>query len=208
VRTILYIDAFNLYYGCLKGTPYRWLDLESLARRLLSSRNEIVRIKYFSARVSARAGDPGQPTRQQLYFRALATLPTVDIHLGHYLSHPVRMPLAAPVPGGPRYALVIKTEEKGSDVNLATELLADAYEDRFNVAVLVTNDSDLLEPVRLVRGRLGKVVGILNPQKHPSHSLRASTTFFKQIRRPALEASQFPDLLKDAVGWFRKPASW
>jgi len=208
VRTIIYVDAFNLYYGCLKGTPYRWLNLESLARRLLAANNEIRRIKYFTARVGARPNDPDQPTRQQLYLRALHTLPLVEIHYGHYLSHEVMMPLANPTPGSPRYARVIKTEEKGSDVNLATHLIADAYEDAFQVAAIITNDSDLLEPVRLVRTRLKKTVGILNPQRHPAFVLAESASFFKQIRPAALKTSQFPDELQDAVGLFRKPAAW
>jgi len=208
VRTILYVDAFNLYYGCLKGTPYRWLNLADLASRLLVSHNRLVRIKYFTARVSARPNDPDQPTRQQLYLRALRTLPQVEVHYGHYLTHEVMMPLANPPAGGQRYARVIKTEEKGSDVNLATHLIADAYEDAFDAAALITNDSDLLEPVRLVRGRLKKTIGILNPQKHPSFVLKKAATFFKQIRRAAIAASQFSDELEDATGKFQKPTGW
>ena len=208
MRTIVYVDAFNLYYGCLKGTPHRWLDLEKLAHTLLAAHNDIHRIKYFTARVGARPNDPDQPTRQQLYLRALGTLPLVEIHYGHYLSHEVMMPVANPLPGAPRYVKVIKTEEKGSDVNLAAHLIADAYEDRFDAAALITNDSDLLEPVRVVRQRLRKTVGILNPQKHPAFVLHRAVSFFKQIRSAALRGSQFPDELRDAVGVFRKPSSW
>ena len=208
MRTILYVDAFNLYYGCLKGTAHRWLNLADLAGRLLTSHNQLVRIKYYTARVSARPNDPDQPTRQQLYLRALRTLPEVEIHYGHYLTHEVMMPLASPPAGGPRYVKVIKTEEKGSDVNLATHLVADAYEDAFDAAALITNDSDLLEPVRLVRGRLKKTVGILNPQEHPSFVLKKAASFYKQIRPAVLAASQFPDELQDATGSFRKPGGW
>ena len=208
MRTIVYVDAFNLYYGCLRETPYRWLDLERLARVLLAAHNHLVQIKYFTARLSARPHDPDQPNRQQLYLRALGTLPMVDVHFGHYLTHEVMMPLAAPTPGGPRYVRVIRTEEKGSDVNLATHLIADGYEDAFDAAALITNDSDLLEPVRLVRGRLKKTVGILNPQRHPSFVLARAASFFKQIRPAALKASQFPTELRDAVGPFRKPDRW
>jgi len=98
MRTIVYIDAFNLYYGCLKGTPYRWLNLEQLSRLLLSANNTITRIKYFTARVSARPGDLDQPNRHQLYLRALGTLPKVEVHYGHYLTHEVMMPVASPPP--------------------------------------------------------------------------------------------------------------
>src|SRR6266540_753040 len=60
MRTNVYVDAFNLYYGCLKGTPYRWLDLAALCRRLLPN-DEINRIRYFTALVSARPDDPQEP---------------------------------------------------------------------------------------------------------------------------------------------------
>lgn len=207
MRTYAYVDAFNLYYGCLRKTPYRWLNLAELCRLLLP-KNDVLRIKYFTAHVGARPGDPNQPIRQQLYLRALATLPLVEVHYGHYLSHKVRMPLAHPVPGGPRFADVIKTEEKGSDVNLATHLISDAYEDRYDVAALITNDSDLLGPVELVSKRLGKKVGILNPQKHPAFVLKNAASFFKQIREGVLAASQFPPTMSDMVGSFHKPPSW
>jgi hypothetical protein len=170
--------------------------------------NEVVCIKYFTARVGARPKDPDQPLRQQVYLRALGTLGIVEVHYGHYLSHSVMMPLAEPPAKGPKYAKVLKTEEKGSDVNLATHLISDAYEERFEVAVLITNDSDLLGPVELVSHRLRKRVGLLNPQRHPAFVLKKAATFFKQIRSGALAASQFPDELTDANGVFRKPASW
>jgi len=70
------------------------------------------------------------------------------VHFGHFLSHEIYMPLVM-LPGQPqKYAKVIKTEEKGSDVNLATHLLHDAHMGRFDVAVVVSNDSDLLEPIK------------------------------------------------------------
>ena len=207
MRTYVYVDAFNLYYGCLRNTPYRWLNLDEFCRRMLPP-NDVQCIKYFTAHVGARPTDPGQPSRQQLYLCALRTLPRVEIHLGHYLSHAVSMPLAHPPATGSRFVLVMKTEEKGSDVNLATHLVSDAYENLFEVAVIVSNDSDLLAPVNIVSKRLGKKVGILNPQQHPAFVLQQAATFFKQIRQGVLRDSQFPPVLTDATGTFHKPASW
>ena len=103
---------------------------------------------------------------------------------------------------------MIKSEEKGSDVNLATHLLSDAYENAFDAAVLITNDSDLREPVELIRNRLGKQVGILNPHKHAAIALTKVATFIKTIRSGVLRASQFPDQLVDSRGTFDKPAGW
>lgn len=136
MRTRVYVDGYNLYYACLKGTPYKWLDLLALARQQLP-RNTIDKLRYFTAQVSARPHDPDQPVRQRVYFRALQTAPEIEIHLGHFLTHEITMPDAAAWQAG-RYrpVRVMKTEEKGSDVNLASHLLMDAFEDTFDVAVM------------------------------------------------------------------------
>lgn len=207
MATNVYVDAFNLYYGCLKGTPYRWLDLGALCRRLLPN-DEIGSIRYFTATVSARPDNPGAPQRQQVYLRALATIPGLSIHYGHYLSHVTRMPLAHPRPGGARTVEVVKTEEKGSDVNLATYLLLDAFKGECKVAVVISNDSDLKLPIEVAQAELGLCVGVVNPHPPARRSRALQPTFFKQIRSSALAASQFPPMLRDARGEIRKPAPW
>jgi hypothetical protein len=103
---------------------------------------------------------------------------------------------------------VLKTEEKGSDVNLATYLLADGFRNDYETAVVISNDSDLLEPMKLVRTELMKRVGILNPQRRPSQALLPHVTFIKQTRSGVLGASQFPVSLTDAHGTFHKPSGW
>jgi uncharacterized LabA/DUF88 family protein len=207
IRTNVYIDGFNLYYGALRKTPYKWVNPRTLCQLLLP-RNPVAEIKYFAALVTARPGDPDQSVRQQLYFRALRTLPGLSVHLGHFLSHEVTMPLP-PVPGHrQQYVRVIKTEEKGSDVNLATHLLHEAHMGRFDLAVIISNDSDLLEPIKIVREVLGKKVGILNPQKRPSRALLPHIDFIKPIRAGVLAASQFPAMMRDQHGLFTKPARW
>jgi len=208
MKTYVYVDGFNLYYGAIKGTPFRWLDIRKLCELLLP-KHQIARIKYFTARVSARPGDPDQPTRQQAFLRALATLPNFEIIYGHFLTNQVSM-LQAGIPAGspPKYVKVIKTEEKGSDVNLATHLLRDGFRKEYDAAVLITNDSDLLEPVRIVRKELGLVVGVLNPHRKASRVLAREASFVKQIRPAALRASQFAPTLVDAHGVITKPAVW
>jgi hypothetical protein len=142
MSTNVYIDGFNVYYGCLKGTAYKWLDLQAFCARLLP-KDDIKRIRFFTARVTSRPDDPDVDKRQRLYLRALGTLPKVSVHLGHFLSYPTRMPLGHIVAGGPRTVEVIKTEEKGSDVNLAFYLLMDAFTGDCDTAAVVTNDGDL-----------------------------------------------------------------
>ncbi len=201
----VYIDGFNLYYGAIRNTPYKWLDLLKMSQ-LLFPNDTINKIKYFSARVSARASDPDQPIRQSTYWRALQTIPNLSIVEGSFLVKPVRMPLANTSPQA--FAQVIKTEEKGSDVNLAVHLLNDGYKNDYESAVMVTNDSDLLEPMRIVKQELNLPVGLVNPHKNSSFVLRQHATFIKQLRRGVLQASQFPGSLTDANGTFHKPATW
>jgi uncharacterized LabA/DUF88 family protein len=205
--TTVYIDGFNLYYGALRGKPFKWLDLELLCRRLLP-KDDINRIRYFTARITARLDDPQQAQRQETYLRALRTLPLLSIHYGHFLTRPVRMPLAQPGRSGPRTAEVLRTEEKGSDVNLASHLLLDAFQHACDTAVVVSNDSDLRVPIRIAEQELGITVGIINPQLPQFRSRVLRGTFFKQLRPAVLADCQLPDVLADAHGEIRKPAGW
>lgn len=201
----VYIDGFNLYYGAVKDSPFRWLNLEALCSRMLPADN-VVLIKYFTAIVSARPHDPQQPARQQAYLRALRTLPKVQTIFGHFLTHSVRMCLTGIIP--PKKVYVDKTEEKGSDVNIAAHMVHDGHMKRYDLAVVVSNDSDLMEPIRIVRQELGLPVGILNPHQYHSVALKPQATFMKRIRQPDVAACQFPTIMNDAKGPFHKPLTW
>jgi hypothetical protein len=203
--TNVYIDGFNLYYGAVKNTPYRWLNLAALCQRMMPN-DTIQSIKYFTAQVSARPHDPQAPMRQQMYLRALRTLPNVSIFFGHFLTHSIKMVLTGSNPV--QKVWVDKTEEKGSDVNIATYLLRDAFRGAFQTGVLITNDSDLLEPIRIVRHELNLQVGILNPHQHHSCVLKAHATFTKRVRQTDVAACQFPTQLIDKHGYFHKPPTW
>lgn len=171
-------------------------------------RDQIVRIRYFTATVSARPDHPDAPQRQQVYLRALATIPGLSIHHGHYLTHVTRMPLAHPRSGGVRTVEVVKTEEKGSDVNLATFLLLDGFKGECDIAVVISNDSDLKLPIEIAQAELGLTVGVINPHPPARRSRALQPTFFKQIRTAALATCQFPPVLEDARGEIRKPSGW
>jgi NYN domain len=214
----VYVDAFNLYYGCLMGTAHKWLDLHAFAQGSFPA-DTINRIRYFTARVNARPHDPDQPVRQDTYFRALRTLPNLSIHEGSYIEKPVRM-AQYPIPAPPTPATIVtvlKSEEKGSDVNLATYLLIDAFDNDYEGAVVISNDSDLAEPIRLVRTKFKRRVVLLHPcsrpGRRPSVELRKAVGLRagkpSLIVQPALLAtSQFPSPMTDANGTFHKPASW
>jgi len=201
----VYIDGFNLYYGALKRSPYKWLDPAALSQTLLPS-DTIQQIHYFTARVSSRPYNPTSAHDQGLYIRALKTIPNLKIKYGHFLTHSVPMYLTNVMPA--QKVWVDKTEEKGSDVNLASHLLRDGYARCFEVGALVTNDSDLAEPVRIVAEEIGLPVGIINPHQFHSRELRQYATFIKRIRQGDLATSQFPRTLTDRKGTFAKPTGW
>jgi len=205
-RTIVYVDGYNLYYRRLKGTPFRWLNLETLCSRLLP-RNDVVRINYYTARIK----DADRFSRQDVYLRALTTLPLVTITYGSYLSHAAPRLLANPPAQGSAYVEVILHEEKGSDVNLATHLVLDACQNAFDVAVVISNDSDLQEPLRVVKHDLGKTIGLISPVRgndHTNPQLGQHADFVKRIRDGALQDSQFPEEMSDNGGTFRRPDKW
>jgi hypothetical protein len=214
LKTIFYVDGFNLYYSALRGTPLRWLNLHSLFARLFPQ-NEVIGIKYFTAQVDESLESSGQSLRQQIYWRALRTLPNLEIYQGHFRT---RETWARCVNPPPKKARIYKTEEKGSDVNIASHLLMDAFRNHFECAVVVSGDSDLLTPIRMVRNDLHKTVGVLNPQrlsgdvkreKRPSAGLKQAATFYKKgMTWSQLAESQFPETLLDTAGTIYRPTAW
>ena len=207
MKTNVYVDGFNVYYGAVKDTPYKWLDLAKLCATLFP-KNQISRIRYFTALVDARPPDPQQPVRQQTYIRALETIPNLSVHYGQFRTRPVRMRLASPLPLGPKTAEVLKTEEKGSDVNLASYLLLDAFQGDCDTAIIFSNDADLKTPIEIAKNIRGIKVGVVNPHPPAKRSLDLKPTFFKQLRGGPVAASQFPEKMADAKGQFQKPAVW
>lgn len=210
MKTNVYIDGFNLYYGAVRSTPHKWLDPKTLCH-LLFPKNQIHRIRYFTSRVRGTPQDPDKPRRQTTYIRALETIPDFSVHYGRFSSHRQWKPLVYPPPDGPRMVQILDTKEKGSDVNLASWLLIDGFEGDYEVAIVVSNDSDLVEPINLVRYRLGLPVGVLNPErnrKKAAPSLVEIASFYKRIPKSTLAASQFPQTLTDQYGTITKPVGW
>jgi len=206
LRTSVYIDGFNLFYGALKGTTHKWLDLSALMKVLLPA-NRVDRIKLFTARITSRADDPRAHERQNAWLRALkANCPDVEIVFGHFLSHTTRMHLASPPRFGPRTVEVIKTEEKGSDVNLAVHMVDDCWRNRFDVAVIISNDSDLAEPMKMVRA-LNKATGLITPSaRRASQQLVQHSSFRKILRSSHLAAAQLPETIPGTA--ISKPHRW
>ena len=207
--TNLYIDGFNLYYRALKDTPFRWLDLRKLGE-VLFPQHKIHSVHYFTARLDARPGNPNQPRRQLTYLRALATLPGLTTYYGVFRSGVKRRPLAHPVTGLPSHVLIRDSEEKGSDVNLATSLLVDGFNGKYEQAVVMSNDADFAGAMRYVRDGLGLRVVLVNPDPRNAspRELADSASYVKRLWKSHLRKSQLPDTVRDEIGIITKPASW
>ena len=220
MRVYVYIDGFNLYYGAVDGTNLKWLDLVAVCRRLLPN-DTIERVHYCTALTKDPSHDQTKSVRQQTFIRALETFPEIQVTYGSFLASKKKMPLAAGNPaevadpaivtlvtGGPKSAVVTRTEEKGSDVNLATLMVADAFRGDFEAAVVLSTDSDLALPIKLIRAELSLPVGVIFPQGRFSVELDAAASFRRTLRRSDLRACQLPARLTDANGVIRKPARW
>ena len=206
-QAFAYVDAYNLYYGlrksCGRGVAgWRWLDLPALLRRM-APEFEIARVYYFTAHI--QPPNWAKAKRQKRLLRALATFPEVVPVFGRYRSDPAEFPTVA----NPDVSVeVLRTEEKETDVNIAVQLLVDGLLER-NVEnlLVVSNDSDQVPPIRLLR-QAGLTVGVLNPHvDRPSAQLKKEATWMRTIRPSNVLATQLPEEMHDAAGSFTKPSN-
>ena len=203
-RVVAYIDGFNLYYGMRsKGwRRYYWLNVHLLVENLLKQDQMVMGVKYFTSRVSATARDPDKSRRQNAYLEALQTLKDVSIYYGHYLENTVKC-----FKCGAQWQVA---EEKMTDVNIAVEMMVDAFQDRFDTALLISGDSDLTASVLNIR-RLypAKRIVAAFPPNRTSARLQQVTNAFFMISRRKLAASQFPDVVTKADGYkLARPGPW
>ena len=203
---MVYVDGFNLYYGALRGGPHKWLDLNRYFR-LLRQDDEIVSIRYFTALVG-----PPQAPRQQAYLDALATTPVVDIVLGRF--KPTRITCRVPGCGFAGQRRFFKPEEKRTDVNIAVEMMDDAFSDRCNLFVLVTGDSDLVPPVNRIKHLFpSKEVVVYVPTRNKTRGaaveLRGAADKNRDLPLAMMKHAQFPARIPDGPRRkITKPEGW
>ena len=208
IRTAVYIDGFNLYYGAVRNTPHKWLDLRRVAELVAPHGHLIALIKYFTAHVKPTLRDPGVGQRQKSYLTALqAYRPEIKFIYGRFTIgeatvEPFDQTLPPRVHGR-------KPSEKGTDVNLAVHLLHDAWLDQYDAALVISNDTDLEEAIRLVRADCGKKVGLVPPisnGRKVSHRLITATDFQRELRTATLAVAQLPNPIPGTN--LHKPATW
>jgi len=236
-RLYAYIDGFNLYHGALKKSRYKWLDLTALCERLMTGW-DVAKVKYFTAKVRGFL-DPDQPKRQQDYWDALKTCypDIIEIIPGHFSVHLKPYPMAYSLDpkklsrdlkkkgvlperacedrglwwyASQTFVDVIKPEEKGTDVNLAIHMLDDAWEDKYDAALVVSNDSDLIEAIKMVKDKKGKEVFWANPYRRSGKkrvgAFRKLGLPEKKLWRETLKNCQLPDEIPDTE--ICRPATW
>jgi uncharacterized LabA/DUF88 family protein len=200
-RVVAYIDGFNLYFGLKsKGWQrYYWLDLQKLTQNLLNPHQCLNSTKYFTARIS---GPPDKQKRQSTFIEALETLSDFQIFYGKYqkISRKCRRcQFEDEVPN-----------EKMTDVNIAVELLADAFEDNYDTAILLSADSDLVPPITRIKTLFpSKKIVIAFPPDRYSKELSSLTQSCFTIGRAKLAKSLFPPEIRKADGFIlRCPEQW
>lgn len=203
-RVILYIDGFNLYFGLRDAgwKRYYWLDLDLLGSNLLKPTQRLIAVKYFTARISANPRNPDKQRRQANYLEAIESLPFTHVFYGHYLSKAQRCFSCG--------ASWITQEEKMTDVNIAVEIMADAVEDNFDTALLLSADSDLAAPIEFVRKRhSNKSVVVVSPPRRQSKKLESLVHATFRLGRKKLHDSQLPDEFVKPDGFIlRRPEEW
>ena len=200
-RVIAYVDGFNLYFG-LKSrgwSRYYWLNIQLLAQNLLKPNQRLLLTKYFTARI---AGPPDKQRRQSTYIEALETLNDFQIFRGKYQLNPRQCSYCGFQDEVPN--------EKMTDVNIAVEMLKDAYQDKFDVALLISADSDLVPPIKTVRELFpNKRVVIASPPGRYSVDLANSASKSFVISRRRIAKSLLPEEIKKEDGYIlRCPPPW
>jgi len=200
-RVIAYIDGFNLYFGiCDKGwVTYKWLDVKLLVQNLLKPDQTLSEVKYFTSRVR---NNPNKERRQLTYLEALEVHTDTKIFYGKYQNNLITCRRCGNVHNSPN--------EKMTDVNIAVEMLMDARDEKFDAALLISGDSDLIPPVTAVNKRFvdKRVVVGFPPNRHNISVASIAKGHFV-IGRKKLKDSQLPAEIRKSDGFvLRKPVEW
>lgn len=227
LRTIVYIDGFNLYYGCLKRSPHcRWLDVTKFANRLINESTNnaysIVGIKYFTSDVLASLSPNGDESirAQRNYLRALElSCSNVEIIKGYYSKFQGNYFKNSDPIDFSQTLEVIRPEEKQTDVKVSIHMIADAYEKRCEQQVLVSNDSDFVPVLEMLKQCAPKMtLGLIVPiptadleerQVQPNKVLRKLADWSRwPIDLKTLEACQLPEKIPTNKKPITRPKHW
>lgn len=217
-RASVYIDGFHFYYACFKRNRRscsprdKWLNYRLLAESLLSPDEILHQVHYFTVVVHRSDTDPEQNLRQETYFRALRTIPSPKLHYGKHIPVERTGRLAHPDPASlglwPEQRVTISTfEEKGTDVNLATAVLEDSHLAVISHAIVISNDTDLIAPLKAARKRIR--VSVISPDKSLSGELRKTVDGAGIIDHATLHQFRLPvPVIAHDGSEIHPPRSW
>ena len=145
-RVIANNDGFNLYHAVhgLRKPHLKWLDLWALTQSIARASETVTAVNYISAYATWL---PPAQLRHREYVKALEHQGVTCI-MGHFKSKPQKCKSCQ--------AQWVSHEEKETDVHIAARLVADAYEDKFDRAVLITADSDLAPALNIISAAFPK----------------------------------------------------
>ena len=199
-RVIVYVDGFNLYFGLLEAgfSNCKWLNINQLAKSILHINQELVEIKYFTSRVS---NNQDKQKRQTTYIEALESI-GIKIFYGHYQSDTTECRQCGNV--WPTF------HEKMTDVNIATQMMIDAFQDRYDMAMLISGDSDLVPPIKTIHDLFkNKRVLVAFPPKRHNSSVALVAKGSMMIGRKKLVDSLFENKVVKKNGFIlKKPKEW
>lgn len=199
-RVIAYIDGFNLYFGMREAgfDQCRWLNVKNLVESLLQPNQELVGVKYYTSRVNH---NPDKQKRQSTYLDALGSV-GVEIFYGNYQDNNLECK---------RCGNVWKSaKEKMTDVNIATAIIVDAFKEEYDMAMLISGDSDLTPPIKEVHNLFkGKRVFIAFPPKRHNSSMSIVARGSLIIGRKKLVDAQFDEEVISKTGYkLKMPNEW
>lgn len=187
-RVIVYIDGFNFYFGLkhnAKWKKYYWLDVVKLFESFMRPNQELVAVKYFSA----KPDDMDQSLRQNAFFQANKENPKFKLILGKYLKKEITCF---------KCGNIIHThEEKETDVRIATQIVADAYQDNCDIQIVVSADSDMIPAIELATEAKHKVFIYFPPHQYSSNL--AAMGAGKSIQMKQYETRFKQSMLPDVV---------
>ncbi len=199
-KVIVYVDGFNLYFG-LKSrgwARFLWLDLNKMSQSLLKANQTLVKVKYFTSRIRL---PHDKAARQNTFLEALETLPNLEIFYGNYQINKRKCRNCGVIGHIPN--------EKMTDVNIATEMLSDAFLGNFDIALLISADGDLRTPVERIAKTVGKRIIVVYPPDRRSFTLESVATAHMSLGRGHLINSQFPLHVRKANGFIlNRPTVW
>ncbi len=201
-RVIAYIDGYNFFHALndLGWSRFLWLDYQNLCQRLLKFNQELVMTKYFTARTT---GSNSKRIRQTTYIEALKTLNHFEVIEGRFQNEPEECPKC-------KFKYTIPKEKK-TDVSIAVNMIYDAFKNKFDIAMLLSADADLVPIIELVKYeeelRTKRIVVVFPPGRN-CDELRAITTTFS-VGRSHLAQSQLPNRIKREDGFIlERPLDW